>query len=214
MSRKLDRTCRTTILLSFLLAVVLVQTAAAEDPLSKGNRNLAVGQYEAALKAYTKAFDQSKSDKYAQTRASAMYGLARTNARMCRVDIAEKWFRDSIELRETLPDMPGYAWVTQNYLEFARFLEARGRMGEAAEYIARAIPKLDELGLEYSDPIAYAELLDGYAAALKATGKEQESQGQADRAANLRREYPDRHADFKPVPYPANCDATTNTPPS
>jgi tetratricopeptide (TPR) repeat protein len=213
MSRKLGRTRRTTILLSFLSALLFVQCAAAEDPIAKGNRSLSAGQYDEALKAYSKALSRAESDKFAQTRAAAMYGLARTNARLCRVDTAEKWFRDSIALRETLPDVTGHAWLTQNYLEFARFLRSRGRTEEAVEYIARAIPMLDDLGLEYSDPIAYSEVLDDYAAALKTIGKDPESQAQADRAANLRREYPGRHAEFKPMPYPADCDAATGTPP-
>ena len=187
--------------------------AAAEDPIAKGNRSLNAGQYDEALKAYSKALSRAKDDRFAQERAIAMYGLARTNARLCQVDTAEKWFRDSIALRETLPDVTGSAWLTQNYLEFARFLMSRGRKEEAAMYIARAIPMLDDLGLEYSDPIAYAEILDTYAASLKAVGKDPESQAQADRAANLRRENSGRQADFKPMPYPADCDAATGSPP-
>jgi tetratricopeptide (TPR) repeat protein len=213
MSRKLGRTRRTTILFSCLSALVFVQCAVAEDPIAKGNRSLNAGHYDEALEAYSKALSRAKDDRFAQERAIAMYGLARTNARLCRVDTAEKWFRDSIALRETLPDVLGLAWLTQNYLEFARFLLSRGRTEEAAEYMGRAIPMLDDLGLEYSDPIAYAELLDDYAAALKAVGKDPESQVQADRAANLRRENPGVQADFKPMSYPADCDVVTGTPP-
>ncbi len=208
MNTKLDRT-RRTILVSFLSALVFVQSAAAEDPIAKGNRSLNAGQYEEALKAYSKALSWAKDDRFAQERAMAMYGLARTNARLCRVDTAEKWFRESIALRESLPDVSGQAWLTQNYLEFARFLMSRGRMEEAAQYMARAIPLLDDLGLEYSDPIGYAELLDNYTAALKAIGKDSESQAQAERAAKLRHENPGRQADFKPMPYPVDCDGAS-----
>lgn len=213
MSRKPGRIRRTTILLSFLSALMFAQCAAAVDPIAKGNRSLNAGQYDEALKAYSKALSRAKDERFVQDRAIAMYGLARTNARLCRVDAAEKWFRDSIALRETLPDVTDSAWLTQNYLEFARFLLSRGRTEEAEEYMARAIPMLDDLGLEYSDPIGYAEVLDDYAAALDAVGKYPESQAQTDRAANLRRENPDRRADFKPIPYPADCDAATGTPP-
>lgn len=196
------------LLASLLLAATAVtaQSRAVVSANAKGNRDLDTGRYEDALKNYTKALNRAEDEGDAQYQAMAMYGIARANARLCRTDIAEKWFRDSIALRETLPDQPEGAWLTQNYIEFARFLLSRGRTEEAARYFGQAIPKLEDMGIEQMDPIGYANLLDDYVAAMKSVGLVQESESFAARASDIRLKYPDRKADFRPLPYPINCD--------
>jgi hypothetical protein len=135
----------------------------------------------------------------------AMYGLARANARLCRTSLAEKWFRDSISLRESIPDIPQSAFLTQNWIEFARFLLSVGRTEEAATYFERAVPKLEGMGIEQIDPIGYADLLDDVVATLIKIGKNEESNVHAQRAAELRQKNPGRKADFRALPYPVAC---------
>jgi tetratricopeptide (TPR) repeat protein len=180
------------------------QSRAVVNANAGGNRALDVGRYEVAIEKYEKARKLAEDAGDSQYRAMAMYGLARANARLCRVTLAEQWFRDSISLRETIADDP-HAFLTQNWIEFARFLLSIGRTEEGSEYFERAVPKLESMDIEKIDPIGYAELLDDLVAALVKTGKVEESKALVQRAAELRRRNPNRAAGFKPVPYPSSC---------
>ena len=175
------------------------------DANTRANDALHTGNYEEALSSYTQALDQAEDEGNKEHRAMAMYGLARTNAQLCRVTAAEKWFRDSIVLREAMPDAGGVP-VIQNYSEFARFLLSTGRPADAVEYFGRAVPKLEKMGFEKMDPIGYANYLDDFVGAMKATGMDRELEPYAAKAAKLRSRYPGRQPDFRPEPYPANCE--------
>ena len=200
--------------LRMLIAMLAIGPAFAVAPSravvnanASGNRALDAGRYEAALKGYDKALRLAEDAGDAQYRAMAMYGLARANARLCRTSLAEKWFRDSISLRESIPDIPQSAFLTQNWIEFARFLLSVGRTEEAAAYFERAVPKLESMGIEQIDPIGYADLLDDVVATLIKIGKIEESNVHAQRAAELRQKNPDRKASFRALPYPVSCKA-------
>jgi tetratricopeptide (TPR) repeat protein len=179
------------------------------DAYTRANDALDTGNYAEALGGYTQALDQAKDEGNEEHRAMAMYGLARTNARLCRVTDAEKWFRDSIALREAMPDRGGTP-VIQNYSEFARFLLSRGRPSDAVEYFGRAVPRLEKMGIEKTDPIGYANYLDDYVGAMRSIGMDGELEPYATKAAKLRSKYPDRQANFRPMPYPVNCEEKGN----
>ena len=101
-----------------------------ETAISRGNLLFDESRYEDALKSYATALEEAEGKNNDEYRAIAMYGLARANAQLCRVAAAEKWFRDSIVLREAMPNQGGDP-VIQNYSEFARFLLSRGRPADA-----------------------------------------------------------------------------------
>ena len=179
-------------------------TVFGSNAYARGNDALDKSNYEEAISNYTEALEQAEDNEH---RAMAMYGLARTNAQICRVADAEKWFRESIVLREAMPDAGGDPTI-QNYSEFARFLLSRGRPADAVEYFGRAVPKLEKMGFEKMDPIGYADYLDKYVDAMKAIGMDQELEPYAAKAAKLRSKYPGRQPDFRPDPYPADCEET------
>jgi tetratricopeptide (TPR) repeat protein len=200
--------------LKLLLVILAISPAFAAAPSravvnanASGNRALDAGRYEVAIKGYEKALRLAEYAGDAQYRAMAMYGLARANARLCRTTPAEKWFRDSISLRESIPDIPQSAFLTQNWIEFARFLLSVGRAEEAAVYFERAVPKLESMGIEQIDPIGYADLLDDVVATLTKIGRTDEANKHAQRAAELRQNSPGRKAGFRALPYPVACTA-------
>jgi len=202
--------------LGLLVSMLAISPAFAAAPSravvtanASGNRALDAGRYEVALKGYEKTLRLAEDVGDAQYRAMAMYGLARANARLCRATLAEKWFRDSISLRESIPDVPQSAFLTQNWIEFARFLLSVGRTEEAAAYFERAVQKLERMGIERIDPIGYADLLDDVAATLIKIGNIAEAKVHAQRIAELREKYPDRKAVFRALPYPVACAAET-----
>jgi tetratricopeptide (TPR) repeat protein len=200
--------------LMFLAAILAISPAFATAPPramvsanTSGNRALDAERYEVAIKDYEKALRLAEDAGDVQYRAIAMYGLARANARLCRTTLAEKWFRDSISLRESIPDVPKSAFLTQNWIEFARFLLSLGRAEEAATYFERAVPKLESMGIDQIDPIGYADLLDDAVATLTKIGKTEEARAHVERAAELRQNNPDRKAGFRALPYSAACAA-------
>ena len=162
-----------------------------------GRLNEALSKYELSLKLATESGDK-------QYAVIAMYGLARTNAKLCNSALAEDWFKKSIAARESLPD-ERYARLTQNLLEFARFLLAQGRVAEAIPLMDRAVPLLEGLGVEKSDPIAYANFYVDYAAALKEAGRPADAAVASSQAARLRNANPGREARFKAETYPTDC---------
>lgn len=191
-------------ILSIAAIIALAGCASVVNTNAEGNLAFASRQFDQASLKYMEALDMSSKDGDKQYQAIAMYGLARTNAQKCNVSDAEKWFRDSIALRETLPDDRS-AMLTQNLVEFSRFLRAQNRNADAIPFIERAIPLLEGLSIEQSDPMAYARFLDEYAQALMAVGRADDAARISDRVSNLRVKYADRPERFVPDVYPTNC---------
>jgi tetratricopeptide (TPR) repeat protein len=186
-------------------SVALGSSRAAENANASGNRALDRGKLDVALKKYQKALQRAKADGDRQYEAIAMYGLARANARLCMLEEAEKWFRESIATRESLPDEP-IAYLTQNWIEYGRFLQAHDRHNDAAKFFALAMPRLEALGIEASDPIGYAEFLDDFGASLAAAGRSGEARPLYEKSEALRQQHPGRTAGFSPKPYPKQCE--------
>jgi tetratricopeptide (TPR) repeat protein len=57
---------------------------------------------------------------------------------------------------EGIPDNSN-AYLTQSWIEYGRFLVANNRPAGAVPYFSKAVPTLEALGIETSDPIAYAQ---------------------------------------------------------
>lgn len=189
-----------------LLVCLHLGAVAQPSPSAKanaeGNRAYFQGRYEEALSKFELARSLASKDGDKQYEAIAMYSLARANVKVCRLTDADRWFKAALSAREALPD-DKYAMLTQNLLEYARFLFATGRPSEAVPLVERAVPLLQNIGIEQSDPIAFAELLEQEGAAQQALGVG--SEAALARAANLRAANVGRSANFKPEAFPANC---------
>ena len=202
------RTCRigNGIFFSAFISCLALIGGCVWDPSTQnsnfeGNKAFAAGRfgdarshYEVSLRLATEAGD-------AEYAATAMYGLARANAKLCNVAEAEKWFRNSIAARESLSDSRD-AHISQNFLEFARFQLAQGNVEEAVRLMDRAAPHLESPVVTHQDPIAYADFWDGYAAALKQVGRVTDAAAASAVADGLRSQFPNRKALFRPTTYP------------
>lgn len=173
---------------------------------AEGNREYYRGDFAGAHSKFEKALRIASEQRDDQYRAIAMYGLARASAQLCNLADADKWFLASIELRERLPDEK-HAMVTQNYLEYSRFLAAHGRTAQALAYMDKAVPNLEKLGVESADPIAYADFLDAYASILREANRPEDSERARSRGGDLRARHAGRKAGFKPEIYPTSCAA-------
>jgi tetratricopeptide (TPR) repeat protein len=185
---------------------VHAQSRAAENANARANRAYDAGRFALALEKYQKALRLAEKAGDIQYRAIALYGMAQANAQLCNAAEAEALFRQSIALREGLPDDPT-AYLTQNWIEFGRFLFTNNRPAEAVTYFAKAVPRLEGLGIETTDPIAYAEFLDTYVAASKASGDAELAETLALKASELRAKHPGQVAHFKPDAHPTNCES-------
>lgn len=198
------RTAISTLVLLTMPTLLLAQSAAVVNANAEGNKAFAARQYDEALRKFQQALKLAIDADDKQYEAIATFGMARSYGQLCEVDQAERAFWKSISLREGLPDQK-YAYLSQNLLEFARFLIAQNRVQDAVPLIDKAIPLLDRLDVAKSDPIGYAELLDDYQTALKSVGRNPEASDMAAKAAALRQANPGKQARFKPDRYPSNC---------
>lgn len=157
------------------------------------------------MKRFERALAQATESEDRLHQAIAMYGLARANANLCHIAEAEKWFLGSIEVRESIPDDEETGYLTQNLIEFARFLVANDRPEDAVPYFERSVPMLEELGIEESDPIGYAEFLDKYVATLRLLGRTADAEVYSQKAGEIRARHPGEQPEFRPRPYPSSC---------
>lgn len=175
-----------------------VQAQAREN--NQGNAAYDAGKYQLALEKYQMALRRAERKGDLPHRAMATYGMARASAQLCKLDEAEALFRESIALREGIPDNSN-AYLTQNWIEFGRFLVANNRPADAVPFFAKAVPRLESLGIESSDPIGYAQFLDTYVAALKASGADASAEELTLKATAIREKNPGKYAKFMPLPY-------------
>jgi len=169
---------------------------------AKANQAYFAGRYHDALEGFESARALAKSTVDGQYEAIATFGMARANVQLCHFNAASDLFKDSIRLRSSLPDIQ-FAKATQNLVEYARFLLSVKRPQEAIPLLERAIPDLETSGIATTDPIAYAEFFEDYAAALRGVGRDTASA--LTRAAKLRSDNPGKAAIFKPTPFHSGC---------
>lgn len=167
---------------------------------SQGNQAYDAGKYEQALEKFQKALERAKKSGDEPYRAMALYGMARASAQLCKVAEAEKLFRESIAVRENIPD-DEKAYLTQHWIEFGRFLVANDRYADAVPYFEKAVPRLEALGVEASDPIAYAQFLDTYVAALQASGADASAEEMTQKAKAIREKNPGKYAILRATVY-------------
>ena len=176
-------------------------TPSALDLNDLGNRYYHAGQYEKALGNYHHALDLAAKSGDAQYEAIAMFGMARANAQLCHPSEAEKWFTRSIEARRKLPNL-NEAYLTQNLLEYGRFLRSQSRRSEAVAMFDQAMPMLQKLNIELRDPKGYALVLKEYEKLLQSAGRENEAKSIAEKASVLESQYHGIDPKFIPEGYP------------
>ncbi len=189
------------------LLTACAQVPSPQQANDEGNVAYYSQRYDDALARFGHALAVAEKNGDQQYVAIAMFGLARTYAQLCQESDAEKWFNASIAAREALPDTP-HAYITQNLLEYGRFLASWSRQSEALSLYDRAMPLLESLGLEEGDPLGYVFVLDEYAALLTSAGRTGDASAANARAKMLRETYKGRKAEFTPEPYP-DCNQGT-----
>jgi len=188
-----------------IVACTSCATVSQQQQLNyEGNKAYLSAHYQEALQHYEKALDAAYKNKDQQYIAIVMYGLGRTNTKLCRLGEAENWLKQSITARDALVDTNA-AYITQNLLELARLYIAQERYVEANVLLDRAVPLLYRLRLDRSDPIELANQLDEYEKPLRKTGRTVEADAIANKSKELRQNNPGKIALFRPDQIPQNC---------
>jgi len=189
------------------VAVIFLASCVEDVPREQranydGNVAYYAKRYDAAIEDYKRSLASANQAADPQYAAIAMFGLARSYAQLCQVADAEKWFKQSIAAREALPNIR-HAHLTQNLLEYARFLTNSARYSDAVSLYDRAIPLLESQGMEAEDPLGYALVLDEYMVLLKRTERVNEAFSSAAKAKLLRDANAGGNPKFKPEAYPS-----------
>lgn len=170
-----------------------------------GRRAEVSGNWRLAHENYERAFDElrtsSVSDGY---RSMTMYNLGRAKGQLCKFEEAEKLLTDALQLEEKVSG-PDSGITTMRIFELGRLHFDRGEFGKAATYFERGIPAVAKLGVEQSDPIAFAATYDEYAVALRAIGKTAEAEVARAEADRIRSANQSRSAKFTPARYNKSC---------
>ena len=197
--------------MKFILVVLLILvTSCVSTPKSSqdfnwsGNLAYDQMQYAAAKSYYEKAIELAKNSSDKEYQAIAMYGLARTNGRLCLFDQAEDLLTQSIEIRNKLSDTDN-AKITQNILELGRIHIAQQNWDMAIIQYEKAIPMLNKFNIETSDPIGYSNLLTEYSQVLEHTDQNDKKQLIEAKISELRANNSDQKAGYFSQLYSSNC---------
>jgi tetratricopeptide (TPR) repeat protein len=197
-----------------VLSVTLLLAACA-SPINQYNaanyhdsglRAERAGNYQLAETNYERALINARLGHSPDAGVSmAMYNLGRVKGYLCKYDESQQLLSEALALEEKVSG-PESGISTMRLFELARLHFDREQYEASLPYFARAIPAVQRLGIESSDPIAFADALDQYATALGETGRSQESSDRKREAAALRASNPDKSAVFKPVSYNQPCN--------
>ena len=161
--------------MKFLLPVLIIIftgcASTTKSPQSLNwSGNIAYEQlkYEVAKDYYESAIELAKSSNDKEYKSIAMYGLAKTEGRLCNFSQAEYLLKESIQIRNELFDT-GNAKITQNIFELGRIYIAQEKWDLAFIQYNKAIPMLEKFDMETLDPIGLSNRLKEYYQVLKHT---------------------------------------------
>ncbi len=159
------------------------------------------GDYVSARDHYWKALVNAHLAKLDPSTISMLsYNFGRTAGYTCRLDVAEKHLLESLEMERSVTG-PDSSISTKRIFELARFYYDQANYAKAAAYYEQGIPKVVVLGIEETDPIAFADALDEYSQALSHAMRANEAAAPKGRAATLRAKHREARASFQPERY-------------
>jgi tetratricopeptide (TPR) repeat protein len=165
---------------------------------ASGNWRLAEENYERALAELSTA---SVPDAY---RSMTMYNLGRARGYACKFDEAEKLLSDALRLEEKVSG-PESGITSMRLFELGRLHLDRGEFEKSALYFGRGMATATKLGVEKTDPIAFAASFDDYATALKGMGRNADADAAKKEADRIRAANPGSSARFIPARYNQSC---------
>jgi tetratricopeptide (TPR) repeat protein len=160
-------------------------------------------KYEVAKDYYESAIELAKNSNDNEYQSIAMYGLAKTEGRLCNFSQAEYLLKESIQIRNELFDT-GNAKITQNIFELGRIYIAQEKWDLAFIQYNKAIPMLEKFDMETLDPIGLSNLLKEYYQVLEQTFTEKAHSINL-KIGELRKDNPNENAKYISNLYSKDC---------
>jgi tetratricopeptide (TPR) repeat protein len=197
-----------------LILIVLTSLASCANPINRrtgmnyndwGRQAEWAGDYALAEKNYERALINFRIGHTGDADVSmGLYNLGRAKAYLCKFDESEKLLLEALALQEQVSGRES-GLVTMRLFELARVYAASKRYQESVKNYEEAIKNVRALGVESSDPIGFAMVLDDYAGILSKARREDESIHVKKEAEGLRSKNLGKQAGFMPAQYGQNC---------
>jgi tetratricopeptide (TPR) repeat protein len=172
----------------------------------RGLESELAGNYPLAESNYEKALISARVGHSPDAGISAAaYSLGRMKGYLCKYDEAEKLLTESLTLEKQVTGLVSRN-TAKRLFELARFYSDRGYFASSVPYFESGIPAAEKQGVQTSDPIAFAEVLEEFAIALDNTGKASQAKSAKNQANSLRAEFAGRVAKYQPIRYNRTCD--------
>jgi tetratricopeptide (TPR) repeat protein len=159
------------------------------------------GDYVSARDHYLKAHNAAVLAKAEPSLLSMLaYNYGRMAGVTCDYEQAQKVLTEALEIEAKVTG-PQSGISSMRLFELARLNADNGHYDQSLAYYSKAIPIVENLKIEESDPAGYAVVLDQYAQVLDQNKEPAQAQKIRAKAQGLRTKYPDQKAQFAPLSY-------------
>ncbi len=179
----------------------------AENYQNWGREAENAGNYQLAEQNYEKSLLNARIGGSPTAGISmAAYNLGRVKRLLCKNKEAESLLLEALELEEQASG-ENSGLTSMRLFELARLNFGVKEYEAAGKYYDRAISNVRALGIEQSDPIGFAAVLENYANVLTQLGDLEKAEVISDDAVKLRTDNPNEQAGFMPIMYGPGCGA-------
>jgi len=194
--------------LTFAMSVTLAAGCApainekvAGNHAQAGQVALARGDWDGARRAFARAATNAElANSDVRRRAVFHYEYGRALGATCYFAEAER----ELTLAHDL-DRQGGQPLYLSLFELARLSLDQGRFQPAVRYFERAFAEADRADAARQAPMAYADILDEFAAALSGSGRAREAEAATARAIAIRGANPKGRSSTDRTPYGKHC---------
>lgn len=160
--------------------------------------------WDSARTAYAKVVaDPQLANADPKKQAILHYEYGRALGVTCFFELAEEELNLAYEL-----DKQSSGPVYLTLVELARLNLDQKKYAQSVRYFERALPELESVNAATEVPMAFAEILDEYAAASRAVGRTANAETTAERASAIRAANPDGQSITDRTPYGKQCTKT------
>jgi tetratricopeptide (TPR) repeat protein len=156
---------------ALLAGCVSTEMYMAIEELERASNAVSAYRYEEAERRYTTALGRLQLAGADGAEVSgARYNLARVKGFLCKFDDAERLFAESLAYERRVG--ANGARLTRRLIEMARLHYDRGEYAKAAPLFADGLDAIRAVSAESAELLRFADALDDYAHALRASGSQ------------------------------------------
>lgn len=154
------------------------------------------GDFASAERNFELALSRAQSNRSPDESLISMvtYNLGRIKGYLCKSKDAEQLLLEALRLKEKAEEKASVKSdiMDMRLNELGRFYYDRGQFGRAVHFYSRGIPLAKTLGVESTDPITFADMIEEYSKALENVGRPEDAKAAKQEAEDLRAKNPER----------------------